>query len=193
MSLCGSSFFHSAIKHLHTSCYALGFPGSSELKNLPAVQEPRGHSWVGRSPGEGNGYSLQYSCLENSMDRGAWWDTVHGVARRWTWLSNFHYYELGNLQALSSGRFIVPDFLKESSLYPSFLPSPTKGLSGGRLQSHRADFLLKETNIFCDAPSKRTLLSLSYFPSPLDTTIPLCLRSWCRAGTVSEAGNIMLS
>ena len=32
-----------------------------------------------RSPGEGNGYPLQYSCLENSMDRGAWWATVHGV------------------------------------------------------------------------------------------------------------------
>ena len=33
-----------------------------------------------RSPGEGNGYPLQYSCLENSMDRGAWWTTVHEVA-----------------------------------------------------------------------------------------------------------------
>ena len=35
----------------------------------------------GRSPGEGNGNPLQYSCLENPMDRGAWWATVHGVAR----------------------------------------------------------------------------------------------------------------
>ena len=35
----------------------------------------------GRSPGEGNSYLLQYSCLENSMDRGAWWATVHGVAK----------------------------------------------------------------------------------------------------------------
>ena len=34
----------------------------------------------GRSPGEGSGFPLQYSCLENSMDRGAWWATVHGVA-----------------------------------------------------------------------------------------------------------------
>ena len=33
----------------------------------------------GRSPGEGNGHPLQYSCLDNLMDRGAWWDTVHGV------------------------------------------------------------------------------------------------------------------
>ena len=40
-----------------------------------------------RSPGEVNGYSLQYSCLENSMDRGALWATVHGVAKSWTQLS----------------------------------------------------------------------------------------------------------
>ena len=33
-----------------------------------------------RSPGKGNGYPLQYSCLENAMDRGAWWATVHGVS-----------------------------------------------------------------------------------------------------------------
>ena len=37
--------------------------------------------WSGRSPGEGNGNPLQYSCLENPMDRGAWWATVHGVTR----------------------------------------------------------------------------------------------------------------
>ena len=42
-----------------------------------------------RSPGEGNGNSLQYSCLENSMDGGAWLATVHGVAKSWTRLSDF--------------------------------------------------------------------------------------------------------
>ena len=40
-----------------------------------------------RSPGEGNGYPLRYSCLENSMDRGVWWATVHGVAKSQTQLS----------------------------------------------------------------------------------------------------------
>ena len=55
------------------------------VNNLPAVQE----TWVrplgwGRSPREGNGNSLQYSCLENSMDRGAWWVIVHGVTRSQT-------------------------------------------------------------------------------------------------------------
>ena len=45
----------------------------------------------GRSPGEGNGNPLQYSCLENPMDGGAWWATVLGVAKIRTWLSNFTF------------------------------------------------------------------------------------------------------
>ena len=48
----------------------------------------------GRSPGEGNGNPLQYSCLENSIDRGAWWATVHGVTKRWTQLNDFHFSDL---------------------------------------------------------------------------------------------------
>ena len=43
----------------------------------------------GKSPGEGKGNSLQYSCLENPMDRGAWLATVHGVAKSWTQLSDY--------------------------------------------------------------------------------------------------------
>ena len=52
---------------------------------------------LGRSSGEGNGNPLQYACLENFMDGGAWWATVHGVTKSWTWLSNFslsHIYLL---------------------------------------------------------------------------------------------------
>ena len=41
-------------------------------------------SRLGRSPGGGHGNPLQYSCLENPMDRGAWWATVHSVAQSWT-------------------------------------------------------------------------------------------------------------
>ena len=43
---------------------------------------------LGRSPGDGNGNPLQYPCLENSMDRRAWWATVHGVIKSWTRLSD---------------------------------------------------------------------------------------------------------
>jgi len=46
---------------------------------------------LGRSPGEGNGYPLQYSGLENSMDRGAWQVTVHGVAKSWIRLRDFPF------------------------------------------------------------------------------------------------------
>ena len=53
-----------------------------------------------RSPGEGNGNPLQYSCLENPMDGGAWWATVHGVAKSWTRLSNFtHFTQRASLVA----------------------------------------------------------------------------------------------
>ena len=38
----------------------------------------------GKSPGEGSGNPLQYSCLENPLDRGAWWTTIHGVTKSWT-------------------------------------------------------------------------------------------------------------
>ena len=47
------------------------------------------YCYIGWSPGGGNGTSLQYSCLENSMGRGAWRATVHGVAKSWTWLSDW--------------------------------------------------------------------------------------------------------
>ena len=60
----------------------MGFPGDSEVKNLLVNSEDKG--WIpgsDRSPGEGNGNLFQYSCLGNPMDRGAWWATVHGVAK----------------------------------------------------------------------------------------------------------------
>ena len=41
---------------------------------------------LGRFPGEGNGNPLQYSCLEKPMERGAWWATIHRIAKGWTWL-----------------------------------------------------------------------------------------------------------
>jgi len=54
----------------------------SAVKNLPASAEDVGLiSESGSSPGEGNGNPIQYSCLGNPMDRGAWWATVHGVVK----------------------------------------------------------------------------------------------------------------
>ena len=65
-----------------------GFPGGSEVKASASNTGDLGSiPGSGRSPGEGNGNPLQYSCLENPMDGGAWWATVHGVAKSRTRLS----------------------------------------------------------------------------------------------------------
>ena len=57
-----------------SACYA------GDLGSIP---------WLGRSPGEGNSNPLQYFCLENFMDRGAWRVMVHGVMKSWTQLSDY--------------------------------------------------------------------------------------------------------
>ena len=63
------------------------FPGSSDGKESAcSAEDPGLIPGSGRSPGEGNGYPLHYSGLENSMDRGAWQATVHGVAKSQTQL-----------------------------------------------------------------------------------------------------------
>ena len=68
----------------------MGFPGGSEVKAFAHnVGDPGSIPGLGRSPGEGNGNPLQYSCLGNPMDAGAWWPTVHGVAKSRTRLSDF--------------------------------------------------------------------------------------------------------
>ena len=75
-----------------------GFPGGSVVKHPHANAGDTGDMGSipgsGRSPGGGNGNPLQYSSLENPIDRGAWWATVHGVIKSWTQLSpHGHCYE----------------------------------------------------------------------------------------------------
>ena len=68
----------------------MGFLGGSEVKASACNAGDLGSiPGSGRSPREGNGNPLQYSCLENPMDGGAWWATVHGVSKSRTQLSNF--------------------------------------------------------------------------------------------------------
>ena len=68
----------------------MGFPGGSEVKASACNAGELGSiPGLGISPAEGNGNPLQYSCLENPMDGGAWWATVHGVTKSRTQLSDF--------------------------------------------------------------------------------------------------------
>ena len=68
-----------------TGCFPSGSDGKESACNAGDLVSIPG---LGRSPGEGNGYPPQCSCMENSMDWGAWWATVHGVAKSCIWLSN---------------------------------------------------------------------------------------------------------
>ena len=80
-----------------------GFPGGSVVKNPPSKQKTQG-----RSPGEGNGNALKYSCLGNAMDRGAWQGIAHGVTKSQTWLSNFiNTIKVGRFHLLSRSRRLV--------------------------------------------------------------------------------------
>ena len=70
-------------------CEKVGFPcGSDGKESACNARDPGSVPGSGRSPREGNGNSLQYSCLENHMDRGAWQVIVHGVLKNQTQLSN---------------------------------------------------------------------------------------------------------
>ena len=62
--------------------FTLGFPGSSDGEESACnAGDPGSIPGSGRSPGEGNGNPFQHSCLENAMDRGAWWPIGHGVTK----------------------------------------------------------------------------------------------------------------
>ena len=69
----------------------MGFPGDSDSRESTCkAGDPGSIPGPGRSPGEGNGDPLQCSGLENPMDRGAWWATVHGITKSWPRLSDEH-------------------------------------------------------------------------------------------------------
>ena len=77
--------FNWGLLHYREILYQLRLPGSSVRKESACSAGDLGLiPGLVRFPGEGNGYSLQHSCLEKPRDRGAWWATVHGVTKSWT-------------------------------------------------------------------------------------------------------------
>ena len=94
----------------------LGLPGGSDGKESAGMAEDLDSiPGLGRSPGEGNGHPLPYSCLENPMDRGAWRVTVHGVTKSLTWLSDFHFSLFSSLLS----RWWHPTILSSVTLFSS--------------------------------------------------------------------------
>ena len=88
-----------AAMKLKDACSLEGFPGGSEDKASACnAGDPGSIPGLGRSPREGNGNLLQYSCLENPMDRGAWRAAVHEVAKSRTRLSDFTYIHTYTLE-----------------------------------------------------------------------------------------------
>ena len=85
------------------------FPGSSDGKESACNEgDPGLIPQSGKSPGEGSGNPLQYSCLENPMDRGTWWASVHGVMKSQTWLSSFHFHHMpASIRTIATG-FLLP-------------------------------------------------------------------------------------
>ena len=72
---------------------SMGFPGGSDGKESACSAGNLGSiPGLGRSPGEGSDYPLQYSCLENSMDKGAWQTTAHGISKSRPWLREWHFH-----------------------------------------------------------------------------------------------------
>ena len=77
-------------------------------------------SGLGRSPGRGNGNPLQYSCLENPKDRGAWWASIHEISKSWTWLSTLYCAPFIRLHSIAiSLRSLQgqPNSYKQQSFY----------------------------------------------------------------------------
>ena len=88
-----------------------GFPGGSVVKNLPTNAGGTGDAdltpWVGKIPWRRKWQPLQYSCLENPMDRGPWWDEFYGVKKNWAF------------QFVNTSNFIFPVFFHMFSLVVS--------------------------------------------------------------------------
>ena len=102
----------------------MGFPRGSDGKGSAYNARDAGLiPGLGRSPGEGNGYPRQYPCLENSMDRGAWWATVHRVAKKsdTTWqLNNNYTHTHTHTHTYVAYKYVIKLFIFASILYNSF-------------------------------------------------------------------------
>ena len=126
------------------------------VKNLPAnAGDPRDEGLIpvwGRSPGGGHGNPLQYSCLENPMDREAWWATFHGAAKSQTQRSTYTQKKVNRMSRLGAGHHAESEFGRIPREYFWVL-----------MFMHFSVMLasLKSTGFCLDSPSTVTLKSFS--------------------------------
>ena len=122
---------------LNHCCFTGGYPSGSVVKSLPAKAGDAGDvSWIpgsGRSVGGGNGNLLQHSCLENSMESGAWQATVHGVTKSWTWLSTHATISLTKTDYLAESNYSgIQEINLSLRMIPIFPLNKTGALASGR-------------------------------------------------------------
>ena len=161
----------------------VGIPGGSEVKASACNAGDLGSiPGSGRSPGEGNGNPLQYSCLENPMDRGAWWATVHGVAKSRTRLSNLAFSTMG-IYWDSCRHFLkkwVTGAIWNSSCMGTVRWKSTAVFARGNCPQHRSTNREPQTNLSaCDSAlsGDLTKVCLSQWSSVNDQSIPVLLAS----------------
>ena len=129
-------------------CFFMGFPGGSVVKDMPANAGDSGLILGSeRSPGEGNGNPLQYFCLVNPMDRGAWWATTHRVANSWTWLGTHTHLIHISLIFMARRQTWAPPFAHSGS--------PTEMGKASTQREHRTE-PEKEQQVFKNSSSTLT-------------------------------------
>ena len=133
-----------------TTGYILGFPGGSDGKESTCNAGLQGSvPGLGRAPGEGNGNPLQYSSLENPMDRGAWQAIVYGVAESQTWLSDEHFhFQWAFFSYADTWKWTYYILAQEAQLHALWWPTWAGFGGGGRVQDRR-DILM--TDLLCCA------------------------------------------
>ena len=156
--------------HEFEGCYASLV--TQMVKNLPAMQETRVQSLCRKIPGEGQGTHLQYSRLENPMDRGAWQATVHGVTQSRTWVSDW--------RAHTSSSWIVSTFLKHSTV-----PGRQEELHQHPLGPLRRELNCHNGNVVLWLPS------LKFFQTPSRKLSTVCY-ALHRLGCASKASQCYL-
>ena len=138
--------------HLYNGLYWTSRGGSDSKESACNSGAPSSIPGSGRSPGEGNGYQLQYSCLENSMNRGAWQVTVHGIPKSWTW------------QQLTSFSFFLSFFLRDTSVILGLgrslggglgrteVPGGLQSIGSQRVRHNWSELAFTQTHTFSHTP-----------------------------------------